>query len=209
MAEAGKFNPLLWFVALAIINGAWYGVAGGEAKHEINDQQHSTEDRTIDISSVFGLDKEIRATFSVQFFKVGADSGNASWKITDDNGQLIAQWQGSIDQEQALMNWQGELSPGKYIINTTMNEGILTEQNLYIKPFENLRLEGHLLLSIGLIVLAFLEPIVKKNVAKIIPKQYPQTPKSKKNPFKTSDDGMPENDQFQDDDDPWRSPTTD
>jgi len=203
MAKAGKFNPLLWFVALAIINGAWYGVAGGEAKHEINDQQHSTEDRTIDISSVFGLDKEISVTFSAQFFKVSSDSGNASWKITDEDGQLIAKWQGSIDQEQG---WEGTLSPGTYVINTTMDDGILTEQNLYIKPFENLRLEGHLLLSIGLIVLAFLEPIVKKNVAKIIPKQYPQTPKLKKNPFETTDDGMPENDQFHDDD-PWRSPT--
>jgi len=203
MAEAGKFNPLLWFVALAIINGAWYGVAGGEAKHEINDQQHSTEDRTIEISSVFGLDKEISATFSVEFFKVGADSGNASWKITDQNGQLIAKWQGSIGQVQG---WEGQLSPGTYLINTTMDEGLLTEQNLYIKPFENLRLEGHLLLSIGLIVLAFLEPIVKNNVAKIIPKLQPQTSKLKKNPFKSNDDGMPENDQFHDDD-PWRSPT--
>jgi len=203
MAKAGKFNPLLWFVALAIINGAWYGVAGGEAKHEINDQQHSTEDRTIDISSVFGLDKEISVTFSAQFFKVSSDSGNASWKITDEDGQLIAKWQGSIDQEQG---WEGTLSPGTYVINTTMDDGILTEQSLYIKPFENLRLEGHLLLSIGLIVLAFLEPIVKKNVAKIIPKQYPRTPKLKKNPFETTDDGMPENDQFHDDD-PWRSPT--
>ena len=203
MAKAGKFNPLLWFVALAIINGAWYGVAGGEAKHEINDQQHSTEDRTIDISSVFGLDKEISVTFSAQFFKVSSDSVNASWKITDEDGQLIAKWQGSIDQEQG---WEGTLSPGTYVINTTMDDGILTEQSLYIKPFENLRLEGHLLLSIGLIVLAFLEPIVKKHVAKIIPKQYPRTPKLKKNPFETTDDGMPENDQFHDDD-PWRSPT--
>ena len=206
MAQVRKFNPLLWVVALAIINGAWYGVAGGEAKHEINDQQHSTEDRTIEISSVFGLDKEISVTFSVQFFKVSSDSDNASWKITDEKGQLIANWQGSIDQVQG---WEGELSPGTYIINTTMDEGLLTEQNLYIKPFENLRLEGHLLLSLGLIVLAFLEPIVKKNVAKIIPKQYPQTPKLKKNPFKTNDDGMPENDQFHDDEDPWRSPTND
>ena len=203
MAEAGRFNPLLWFVALAIINGTWYGVAGGEAKHEINDQLHSTEDRTIDISSVFGLDKEISATFSVEFFKVSADSGNASWKITDENGQLIAKWQGSIGQEQG---WEGQLSPGKYTINTTMDEGFLTEQNLFIKPFENLRLEGHLLLSIGLIVLAFLEPIVKKNIGKIIPKQQPRTSKSKKNPFKSNNDGMPDNDQFHDDD-PWRSPT--
>lgn len=204
MAEAGKFNPLLWFVALAIINGAWYGVAGGEAKHEINDQRHSTEDRTIDISSVFGLDKEISATFSVEFFKVSSDSGNASWKITDENGQLIANWQGSIGQEQG---WEGQLSPGTYTINTTMDEGFLTEQNLFIQPFENLRLEGHLLLSIGLIVLAFLEPIVKRNVSKMIPKNQQQTSKLKKNPFKSNNDGMPENDQFHDDD-PWRSPTS-
>jgi hypothetical protein len=203
MAKAGKFNPLLWVVALAIINGAWYGVAGGEAEHEINDQQHSTEDRTIDISSVFGLDKKISATFSVQFFKAAADSGNASWKITDQNGQLIAKWQGQIGQEQG---WEGQLSPGTYIINTTMDEGFLTEQSLYIKPFENLRLEGHVLLSIGLIVLAFLEPIVKKNVAKIVRNKSIQTSKLKENPFKPNDDGMPENDQFHDDD-PWRSPT--
>ena len=104
MAQVRNFNPLLWVVALAIINGAWYGVAGGEAKHEINDQEHSTEDRTIDISSVFGLDKEISVTFSAQFFKVSSNSDNASWKITDEKGQLIANWQGSIDQVQ---DWVG------------------------------------------------------------------------------------------------------
>ena len=205
MAQLGKYNPLMWFVALAIINGAWYGVAGGEAKHEINDQEHSTEDRTIEISSVFGLDKEITATFSVQFFTVSSNSGNASWKIIDESGQVIANWQGIVGQEQG---WEGKLSPGSYVVNTTMDDGILTEQNLYIKPFDNLLREGHILLSIGLIILAFLEPIVKKQVAKIIPKQYPQTPETKKNPFKSNDVGMPENDEFQDDDDddPWRSP---
>ena len=203
MAQLGKYNPLMWFVALAIINGAWYGVAGGEAKHEINDQEHSTEDRTIEISSVFGLDKEITATFSVQFFTISSNSGNASWKIIDESGQVIANWQGIVGQEEG---WQGKLAPGSYVVNTTMDDGILTEQNLYIKPFDNLRIEGHILLSIGLIILAFLEPIVKKQVAKIIPKQYPQTPETKKNPFKSNDVGMPENDEFQDDDDPWRSP---
>jgi hypothetical protein len=203
MAQSGKFNPLMWLVALAIINGAWYSVAGGEAKHEINDQQHSTEDRTIEISSVFGLDKEIAAVFSVQFFAISSDSGNASWKISDVNGQVIANWQGIVGQEQG---WQGELSPGSYVINTTMDEGILTEQNLHIKPFENLRIEGHILLSIGLIALAFLEPIVKKQIAKIAPKEYPKTPELKKNPFKANDVGMPENDDFPEDDDPWRAP---
>ena len=206
MAQANKFNPLLWIVALVIINGAWYSVAGGEAKHEINDQEHSTEDRTIEISSVFGLDKEINVKFSAQFFKVSSNLDNASWKITNDEGQLIANWQGSIDQVQG---WEGDLIPGTYIINTTMDGGLLTEQNLYIKPFENLRLEGHLVLSLGLIIIAFLEPIVKKNIAKMVPQQDPQTPKLKKNPFKTNDDGMPENDQFHDEDDPWRSPTID
>ena len=34
MAQSGKFNPLMWLVAFAIINGAWYNVAGGEAKFE-------------------------------------------------------------------------------------------------------------------------------------------------------------------------------
>ena len=204
MAQLGKYNPLMWFVALAILNGAWYGVAGGEAKHEINDQEHSTEDRTIEISSVFGLDKEITVTFSVQFFTISSNSGNASWKIIDESGQVIANWQGIVGQEEG---WQGKLAPGSYVVNTTMDEGILTEQNLYIKPFDNLRIEGHILLSIGLIILAFLEPIVKKQVAKIIPKQYPQTPETKKNPFKSNEVGMPENDEFQDDDDdPWRSP---
>ena len=203
MAQSGKYNPLMWLVALAIINGAWYGVADGEAKHEINDQEHSTEDRTIEISSVFGLDKEITATFSVKFITVSSNSGNASWKITDDNGQLIANWQGIVGQEEG---WQGKLAPGSYVVNTTMDEGILTEQNLYIKPFDNLRIEGHFLLSIGLIVLAFLEPIVKKQIAKIVPKQYPQTSEVKKNPFKSNDAGMPEDDAFHEDDDPWRAP---
>lgn len=203
MAQTGNNNPLLWIVALVIINSVWYGVADGKATHEINDQEHSTEDRTIEISSVFGSSKEIEAAFSVQFFAVSSDSGNVSWKISTLDGQVIANWDGKLGQEQG---WQGHLSPGKYVFNTTMDDGILTEQNLYLKPFENLRLEGHLLLSIGLIGFAFLEPIVKKQISKILPKQHPQTPQAKKNPFKTNRVGMPENDGFEQDDDPWRSP---
>ena len=205
MAQSGKYNPLLWIVALVIINGAWYSVAGGEAIHEINDQEHSTDDRTIEISSVFGLDKEITTTFSVQFFTAGSDSEYASWKITDSEGQVIAQWQGLVGQEQ---DWQGKLPPGSYVVNTTMDSGVLTEQNLYIMPFENLRIEGHFLLSIGLIVIAFVEPIVKKKLAKLIPKTTSKGPLVKKNPFKTTGEGMPEDDGF-DDNDPWRAPVMD
>ncbi len=202
MANLRKFNPLLWIIALAIINGAWNSVADGEAIHEINDKEHSTEDRTIEISSVFGLDKEITTTFSVKFFTAGSDNEFASWKITDSNGQVIANWQGLVGQEE---NWQGKLAPGSYVVNTTMDSGVLTEQNLYIQPFENLRIEGHILLSIGLIAIAFLEPVVKNKLSKLIPKTKPEGPLLKRNPFKTNTEGMPEADGF-DDEDPWRSP---
>jgi len=63
MANLRRFNPLLWIIALAIINGAWNSVADGEAIHEINDKEHSTEDRTIEISSVFGLIKKSQLHF--------------------------------------------------------------------------------------------------------------------------------------------------
>ena len=202
MAHPRKFNPLLWIIALAIINGAWYSVADGEAIHEINDKEHSTEDRTIEISSVFGLDKEITITFSVKFFTAGSDSEFASWKISDSDGQVIANWQGFVGQEE---DWQGKLPPGSYVVNTTMDSGVLTEQNLYIQPFENLRIEGHIILSIGLIAIAFLEPVVKKKFSKIIPNTTPGGPIVKKNPFKTNAEGMPEDDGI-DDEDPWRSP---
>ena len=118
------------------------------------------------------------------------------------NGQVIANWQGLVGQEE---DWQGKLAPGSYVVNTTMDSGVLTEQNLYIQPFENLRIEGHILLSIGLIAIAFLEPVVKNKLSKLIPNTTTKGPLVKKNPFKTNTEGMPEDDGF-DDEDPWRSP---
>lgn len=205
MEQKRLVNLVLWPVALLVLNSLWMSVAGGVAPYEINDVDQDIETRTVELESVFGLTKEMPAEMEVDFTGVSVDDGTVSWTIRDATGTVIAQWTGLLSEEPP--NWSGALEPGTYTVETTVDEGIVAEQVLQIQPFESYRLEGHIILSISLFLVAFGEVFVRQKAeAYMATRVKSDSSRVEKSPFKPLRTGMPDDDLSLDEDGPWRSP---
>lgn len=205
MEQKRLVNLVLWPVALLVLNSLWMSVAGGVAPYEINDVDQDIETRTVELESVFGLTKEMPAEMEVEFTGVSVDDGAVSWIIRDASNSVIAQWSGLLSD--GPPNWNGALEPGIYTVETTVDEGIVAEQVLQIQPFESYRLEGHIILSISLFLVAFGEVFIRQKAESFMAKRAESNPaRAEKSPFKPLRTGMPEEDLSLDEDGPWRSP---
>ena len=161
-------NLVLWPVALLVLNSLWMSVAGGVAPYEINDKSHAIETRTVELESVFGQSKAMPAEFDVEFAGVSVDDGHVSWAIRDSSNVVVAQWSGMLSD--GPPDWSGALEPGTYTVETVVDEGIIAEQVLYIQPFESYRLEGHILLSACLFIVAFGEVFIRQKAEAYVSK---------------------------------------
>jgi len=198
-------NLVLWPVALLVLNSLWMSVAGGVAPYEINDKSHAIETRTVELESVFGQSKAMPAEFDVEFAGVSVDDGHVSWAIRDSSNVVVAQWSGMLSD--GPPDWSGALEPGTYTVETVVDEGIIAEQVLYIQPFESYRLEGHILLSACLFIVAFGEVFIRQKAEAYVSKRAASRPaQPEKSPFKPLKSGMPEEDLALDEEGPWRSP---
>lgn len=205
MEQKRLVNLVLWPVALLVLNSLWMSVAGGVAPYEINDVDQDIETRTVVLESVFGLTKEMPAEMEVEFTGVSVDDGTVSWTIRDAANNVIAQWTGLLSE--GPPNWSGALEPGTYTVETTVDEGIVAEQVLQIQPFESYRLEGHIILSFSLFLIAFGEVFIRQKAEAFMAKHVKTNPaRVEKSPFKPLRTGMPDDDISMDEDGPWRSP---
>ena len=205
MERKQVINLVLWPVALLVLNSLWMSVAGGVAPYEINDKSHAIETRTVELESVFGQSKAMPAEFDVEFAGVSVDDGHVSWAIRDSSNVVVAQWSGMLSD--GPPDWSGALEPGTYTVETVVDEGIIAEQVLYIQPFESYRLEGHILLSACLFIVAFGEVFIRQKAEAYGSKRAASRPaQPEKSPFKPLKSGMPEEDLALDEEGPWRSP---
>ena len=203
--ERKKLNMILWPVALILLNSIWFGIADNAAPHEINDFDHAIEERTITLAGAFGQDKPMPSVFEVEFSGISTEVGAVGWKIFNDEDIVVAQWSGELNDEAPA--WKGELKPGTYRFNTTVGQGIITEQTLYIQPFGNYVFEGHITLSTLLIVVAFAETFARKKGREYLSKKSKSsTPVAEKTPFSHTHQKMPEHEPILNEDDPWRTP---
>ena len=198
-------NLVLWPVALLVLNSLWMSVAGGVAPYEINDKGHAIETRTVELDSVFGQSKAMPAEFDVEFTGISVDDGYVSWTVRDSSNVVVAQWSGMLSD--GPPDWSGALEPDTYTVETVVDEGIIAEQVLYIQPFESYRLEGHILLSVCLFIVAFGEVFIRQKADAYLSKRAASKPaQPEKSPFTPLKSGMPEEDLVLDEEGPWRSP---
>ncbi len=203
--ERKKLNKILWPIALLLLNSLWFGISDNAAPHEINDFDHAIEDRTITLAGIFGQNKPMPSVFEVEFRGLSVEEGQVEWKIFDAQDQLVAQWAGELNDENP--GWEGDLAPGTYRFQTTVDQGIITEQTLLIQPFAAYGIEGHITLSLLLVVVAVGETFARKKGSEYIAKKNIGSSASPaKVPFSRVKSGMPEDDLVNSDDDPWRTP---
>jgi hypothetical protein len=202
--ERKKLNKILWPIALLLLNSLWFGISDNAAPYEINDFEHTIEERTITLAGVFGQDKPMPSVLEIEFRGLTAEEGAVGWKIFDDNDVVVAQWSGELNES---TGWKGELKPGTYRFNTTVGQGIITEQTLYIQPFGSYVFEGHIALSTLLILVAFTETFARKKGREyVLKKNSNGTQAREKAPFSRTNSGMPEQESTLSEADPWRAP---
>jgi len=203
--ERKKINMILWPVALLLLNSLWFGISDNAAPYEINDFDHPIEERTITLAGVFDQDKPMPSVFEVEFRGISTEEGAVEWKIFDDEDVIVAQWSGELNDQNP--NWKGELKPGTYRFQTTVDQGIITEQILYIQPFGGYVLEGHITLSGLLIFVAFAETFARKKGGEYLSRKNSSNAQgTEKTPFSRTKSGMPEQESLSNEDDPWRAP---
>lgn len=200
-----RLNFILWPVALLLLNSLWAGISDNSAPYEVNDFDHPIEVRIIPLAGVFGQEKPMPAEFEVEFKSLSVEEGEVAWQIFDSSDTVVAQWSGNLGDDDA--GWSGDLSPGTYRVETTVDQGILTEQTLFIQPFGAYVFEGHIALSLLLIGVAFAETFARKKGSEYLEnKKSNSEPVKEKAPFARPMSGMPEHDTLPNEDDPWRTP---
>mgnify|MGYP003349845874 CR=1 FL=1 len=88
-----------------------------------------------------------------QFESLSVDNANVSFSIKKDNTTEVYSWSGLLTDDVPL--WEGELEPGTYTVETLVEEGVLVEQRLDLKPFAAIQTMGHLVLTLLLVALAW------------------------------------------------------
>jgi len=195
-------NTLLWVVAVVLINALWLNVAGQSAPNEVNTNEQFQTVREVEISPVFGSSSAIPATFTTSFKSTTVDQANVSFSIKKDNTTVVYSWSGLLTDDVPL--WEGELQPGTYTVETLVEEGVLVEQRLDLKPFAAIQAMGHLVLTLLLVALAWGEQGVRAWYARRTPAE---TPKKAKAPFKSKSLSNEEDPLIWDENDsPWRDP---
>ena len=195
-------NPVRWFVAVLVVNSLWTAVASQEAPNEVNSPSQTQTYREVVVAPVADLDRALPARIAVTFSAENTDSGSIGYSILLDNQTEITSWNGDLGEE--VPQWNGKLEPGTYTIETVTDEGIVTQQELYIKPFAAYQLEGHILLSLLLVGFAFAEQGVRA-LAGRLQNTIQQRP-VERTPFKRVTRGMPDLEQLPENDSPWREP---
>ena len=201
MSERRKWlNPLLWVVALLIVNLLWQTVSQQVAPNEINNPQQFEAVRQVNISPVFGQETPMPAVLVVGFESSVLEEGNISISIWLNNQTLIFSWSGHLSDEPP--SWTGTLQPGEYTIITDLDDGIEITQTLHLKPFATIQYQGHFVLSGCLVIIAFAENMLRLWLASR--ERTTQVPKAVA-PFTGTafhdEEGVPANV-----DSPWRDP---
>ena len=144
---------LLWAAAVVLVNVLWLNVAGQSAPNEINAEDQFQTYREVNISPVFGSSSPMPAAFETVFSSTSLDEGNVSYAIKLDNETTVHAWSGLLSDEAPV--WTGELDPGTYTIETIVDEGIVVEQQLELKPLAAVQTVGHVVLTALLVLLAW------------------------------------------------------
>ncbi len=195
-------NPVLWVLALVLINVLWSNVAKQEAPNEINAINNFEPARELTVGSVFGSSEPLPARLSVTFSSTSLDDGNISYSVLLDNETTVFSWTGMLSDEPP--SWEGELKPGIYTILTDVEEGIDVEQVMVLQPFATIQLQGHAVLSTLLIAVAVAEQAVRGWLSSRIPTSKESRPSP--TPFKVASLGSENDTVWDDGDSPWREP---
>jgi len=192
-------NPLLWVLALLLVNGLWTSVAQQRAPNELNAPDRFETFRELEVAPVFGQSSAIPARLTTVATSSVVDEANLSVTVRLNNDTEVFGWSGLLSE--GVPVWDGELMPGTYTIETRIEEGVDIEQSMDLQPFSSVQVLGHAVLSVLLVGLALAEQSVRTLIKRRKANESEQ-PSSTASPTQSAEPSSP----HQYEDSPWREP---
>jgi hypothetical protein len=156
-------SVVLWVVAVCAVNATWAMVVDGEAVRELNGPQQAFDTEVeIPLDGFLGAQGPMPAVLSVDFTHLSDPSESVGAALLTASGVEVWRWNGTAAD--AAVQWEGVLEPGRYVLRSSGPDLIEAEASLTLTPLRPVRLEGHLLATIGLVVLAFVDAAVRRRL---------------------------------------------
>ena len=161
-----KKNRVLWFIALIIVNSGWYAVSQQSASQEINRPGADFSGaREAKIVALVGdsSDFEIEHCFT----SINGAVHNASIRVELDS-KVLYEWSGDTDD--GCVTYSSESDEGTIVIFTEMEDGAESKTTLSTWPLKNALIPGMIIFSLGTLLVAYLETLVRVVIKKKIEK---------------------------------------
>ena len=168
-----KKNVILWVIAFAVVNTAWFFVSQQGATQEINRPGADFQtNRNAEVVSLFGSDAEIEIYHC--FESINGAELNASVKVELDS-KIIYSWEGTTEQE--CITETIESQEGNIVVITEIEEGIDATVSVKTWPMKSAFIPGVVLFSILTVIVAYGEIFVRNVVKEKISKKQPKVDK--------------------------------
>ena len=157
-----KKNHTLWIIALIVVNSGWYIVTQQNASQEINRPGADfSGERDAEITTLIGSNSDYELVHC--FESINGGLYNVSIKIEMDS-EILYSWEGKTNDD--CMTFSSSSDEGTLIIITEIEEGVEVTTTLYTWPLKNALIPGFLVFSIGTLLLAYGETIVRSLIRK-------------------------------------------
>jgi len=164
MPEPARFRSVvLWVVALCAVNVTWAMVVDGEAVRELNGPQQAFDTEVeIPLDGFLGAQGPMPAVLEVDFTHRSDPNEAVGAALLTSAGVEMWRWNGTAAD--TAVQWEGLLEPGRYVLRSSGPDLVEAEASLTLSPLLPVRVEGHLLATLGLVVLAFVDAGVRRRL---------------------------------------------
>jgi len=157
-----KKNHTLWIIALIVVNSGWYIVTLQNASQEINRPGADfSEEREAEITAFIGDKSDYELVHCFESSNGGLY--DVSIKIEMDS-EILYSWNGTTNDD--CMTFSSSSDEGTLTIITEIEEGVEATITFYTWPLKNALIPGFLVFSIGTLLLAYGETIVRSLIRK-------------------------------------------
>jgi len=162
-----KGKIYLWVIALVIVNTGWFFVSQQSATQEINRPGADfSEKRDASISSIGSDSSEFEIYHC--FESINGQELNASVKVQKGSVVLYS-WEGTTNDD--CITQSIESSDGDLVVITEVEEGAESTVSIVTWPMKSIFAVGVFVFTIGTVLVAYLEILVKNTIKNRLKKQ--------------------------------------
>tara|TARA_B110000438_G_scaffold266680_1_gene280942 strand:+ start:415 stop:984 length:570 start_codon:yes stop_codon:yes gene_type:complete len=161
-----KKNHMLWIIALIIVNSGWYVVTQQSASQEINRPGADfSGERDAEITALIGSNSDYELVHC--FESINGGIYNVSIRIEMDS-EILYSWSGDTSDD--CVSFSSSSDEGTITIITEIEEGAESTTTFNTWPLEGALIPGILVFSLGTLLLAYGETIVRSLIRKKLEK---------------------------------------